>query len=151
MMWLLNVNPPGTDYSFWSWYDSYREWCDSYMRDNFSNQYVRYCADHSYPKIYDKEDTVTFNFDMLGVRPEDITIELRPGNYVAVTAKRHNAETQTSHTCTCIARHPSIADIPIKEEDVTAKLQYGVLTITVKKSNPKPQVVKIPVQVGSDT
>jgi len=146
MAWMLNVNSPEE-----SWYYCYRKWYeyDSYMRDNFSTQYVNYCADHSYPKIYENEDTVTFSFDMPGVRPEDITIELRPGNYFSVTAKRNNAETRTSHTCTRIARHPSIATIPIKEKDVTTKLQYGVLTITVKKNNPTTQIVKIPID--SDT
>ena len=93
--------------------------------------------------VKETESAYELDIDMPGFKKEEISVTLEHG-YLNVAAKRENKEEHNEHNKNYVRKERSfvasrsyyVGD-KIKEEDITAKYENGVLSLNVPKEQPK--------------
>lgn len=96
--------------------------------------------------IKEKEDGYDFDIDLPGYDKADITAELKDG-YMTVTAKKEKSSEETDEKTNYIRRERYFGTVrrsfyvgeQIKQEDIKAKFENGILNLFVPKIDEKPE------------
>lgn len=98
--------------------------------------------------VKENETEFVIYIDLPGFKKEEVEAELKDG-YLTVSATK-SAETEESsqeagkyirrERCTSACKRSFIVNKDITKEDIQASLKDGVLTLTIPKKEPKPEV-----------
>lgn len=101
--------------------------------------------------IVEKEDSVVLSANLAGFKKDDISISLSNG-YLTIQAEKKESETTdeksryiTRESASYVKRSGFIGK-HISEEDLSAMFKDGILTITLKKKEPKELKADIPIE-----
>lgn len=97
--------------------------------------------------IVEKEDRFELLVDLPGFNKEDVKVELKEG-YLNIEAERNSSKDEKDEEGTFIRRERYTGTCSrsfyvgeeFKQEDIKAKFENGILTITVPKKDDEPEV-----------
>lgn len=97
--------------------------------------------------IVEKEDHFELLVDLPGFNKEDVKVELKEG-YLNIEAERNSSKDEKDEEGTFIRRERYTGTCSrsfyvgeeLKQEDIKAKFENGILTLTVPKKDDEPEV-----------
>jgi HSP20 family protein len=95
-------------------------------------------------------NTVTATFELPGIKKEDVNIEVHNGRLTVSAESKQSSEHEEDGYALRERRYGKLSrtlQLPrgVKEEEVKASLEHGVLTITFPKSVPEEAAKKITI------
>ena len=97
--------------------------------------------------IVEKEDHFELLVDLPGFNKEDVKVELKEG-YLNIEAERNSSKDEKDEEGTFVRRERYTGTCSrsfyvgeeLKQEDIKAKFENGILTLTVPKKDDEPEV-----------
>ena len=120
---------------------------DDWMDFPFGAGYAKNDARLMKTDVKEKENTYELEMDLPGYKKEDITAQLKDG-YMTITAKKDSSKDEKDKEGNYIRRERYCGQCSrsfyvgegVKEEDIKAKFENGILTLIVPKEEPKKPV-----------
>lgn len=120
---------------------------DDWMGFPFGTGYAKNDARLMKTDVKEKDNTYELEMDLPGYKKEDITAQLKDG-YMTITAKKDSSKDEKDKEGNYIRRERYSGQCSrsfyigegVKEEDIKAKFENGILTLIVPKEDKKKQV-----------
>ena len=99
--------------------------------------------------VWESEDSVTYSFDLPGIRLEEITIEAEDGRLTVSASRSRPSELETQRFYSlerAYGTYSRTVGLPqgVAEDGISAAYENGVLNVTVPKpEQPKPRRITI--------
>lgn len=108
---------------------------------NLGEVYPGVSGDKLAVDVHEDKDSYFASFEVPGVKKEDVKIELN-NNLLTVSAEKRDKNGENESSC-CLTRSVSVPE-GVKVEAIVAKLEDGILTVTLPKSeNRKPRSITL--------
>jgi len=123
-------------------------WDDKAMKKAQKKLYGRHAANMMRTDVQEHDDHYEVDVDLPGFRKEDLSLELKEGYLVISAAKGLDKDEKEEKSGKFVRRERYAGSMSrsfyvgedIKQEDIHAKYESGVLKLSIPKTEKKPQV-----------